>query len=126
MTWNPSHIEPSMPPRLAVFAKQVAEVLKDGLPAGFLLVEPESYAEQVGGVLWWRRWSEYRWAAHLWLKVPGLDLGVDVTDSVVAPEDLEGELDDWEADRFVFVGELLSLRWLGAEQSAKVTAAEWG
>jgi hypothetical protein len=93
MPWNPPHTEPPLPPRLAVYAHRVAEVLKDCRPVGFLLVEPEPYAEQVGGALWWRRWSEYRWAAHLWLNVPGLDLDVDVADSLVAPEDLIGP--DW-------------------------------
>jgi hypothetical protein len=125
MPWNPSHTEPALPPPLAVYANRVAEVLKDGRPVGFLLVEPEPYAEQVGGALWWRRWSEYRWAAHLWLNVPGLDLDVDVADSLVAPEDLEAELHHWDADRFMLVGELLSLRWLDAEESARVAAAEW-
>ncbi|MGH3463963.1 MAG: hypothetical protein ACRDP9_21050 [Kribbellaceae bacterium] len=88
-------------------------------------VEPEAYWEQVGGALWWRRWSETRWAAHLWLLLPGLGLQVEETDTLVEPEDLEAELDAWHADRFMFVGEQLALRWLDAEESARVVVAEW-
>lgn len=125
MPWNPPLAEPPVPPRLAAYAHRVAEMLTDGRPVGFLLVEPETYTEQVGGALWWRRWSEVRWAAHLWLTLPGLNLGVDATDTLIAPEDLAGELDDWDAGRFTFGGQLATLRWLDANESARVTKAEW-
>jgi hypothetical protein len=125
MPWNPPYAEPPVPSRLAAYANRVAEILKNGRPAGFMLVEPEAYAEQVGGALWWRRWSEFRWAAHVWLNLPGLDVGVDATDTLIAPGDLEAELEDWDASRFTFAGQLVPLRWLDADESARVAAAEW-
>ncbi len=125
MPWNPPYAEPPLPSQLAAYANRVAEISQDGRPVGFMLVEPEAYAEQVGGALWWRRWSEMRWAAHVWLNLPGLDVGVDATDTLIAPEDLEAELDDWDAGRFTFAGQLVTLRWLDADESARVAEAEW-
>ncbi|WP_328989005.1 hypothetical protein OG394_22530 [Kribbella sp. NBC_01245] len=95
---------------------------------------------QVGGALWWRRWSESRWTAHLWLTFPDLDPNGEeprmawservsdfsATDTIVSPEDLGAELDDWDANRFRLVGEQLVLRWLDADESARVALAEWG
>lgn len=140
MTWNPRRAIPPMPSRLAVYANRVAEISRDRQPVGFVLVQPEPCAMQVGGALWWRRWSEFRWAAHLWITFP--DFGLDgeqprmawservsdfrATDTIVSPEDLDAELDDWDANRFMFVGEQLALRWLDADESARVALAEWG
>jgi hypothetical protein len=126
MPWKPQDAEPPLPSRLAAYADRVAEILNDGQPAGFMLVEPEAYATQIGGALWWRRWSAFRWAAHLWLDLRGLDLGVDATDTLIAPEDLEAELNEWDASRFTFAGQLVTLRWLEADESARIAQAEWG
>jgi hypothetical protein len=35
------------------------------------------------------------------------------------------ELDDWDASRFMFAGQLVTLRWLDADESAQVAEAEW-
>jgi hypothetical protein len=125
MPWKPPYAEPPVPSRLAAYGNRVAEISKYGRPVGSLLVEPEAYAEQLGGALWWRRWSEYRWAAHLWLNLHGLDLSMHLTDTLVAPEDLDTELTDWDANRFTLLGQLLTLRWLDPDESARVAQAEW-
>ena len=125
MPWNAPYAEPPLPSRLAPYANRVAEMLQDGRPVGVMLVEPEAYAEQIGGALWWRRWSEFRWAVHLWLNFHSLDFDIDATDALVAPEDLEAELDDWDANRFSFAGHLTTLRWLDADESAHVAKTEW-
>jgi hypothetical protein len=49
-THFPEATEP-MPSRLATYADRVAEILRDGQPVGFMLVEPEPYNEVVGGVI---------------------------------------------------------------------------
>ncbi|WP_344232508.1 hypothetical protein [Kribbella hippodromi] len=100
-----------MPPRLATYALRTADLSQAGRPVGTLLVEPELYTEQTSGALWWRRWSQPQWAAHLWLDLPGLHLEVDATDTLIAPGDLEAELDDWDANRFTFAGQSLTLHW---------------
>ncbi|MGW6283204.1 hypothetical protein [Kribbella sp. NPDC055071] len=125
MPWNAPYDEPPVPTRLAPYANRVAELLQEGRLVGFLLVESEAYAEQLGGALWWRRWSEYRWAAHLWLTFRNLDFGIDATDTLTAPDDLDAELDDWDANRFRFTGRLLTLRWLDPDESARATHTEW-
>ena len=126
MPWKSPETEPPLPPRLAEYANRVAELLEAGRPVGFLLVEPEAYATQLGGALWWRRWSECQWAAHLWLDPGDLDQGVYATDTLVAPEDLEAELDTWDANRFTFAGQPLTLRWLTPDESTRIAEATWG
>jgi hypothetical protein len=120
MAWNPQPAEPPLPPlppRLAEYANRVAEILKDGQPVGLMRVEPDVYWEQVGGALWWRRRSDSRWGAHLWL-LPRIGLEIKAMDCgepqrvapdrfLVEQEDLEVQLDDWDADRFMFIGEQL-------------------
>jgi hypothetical protein len=54
-----------------------------------------------------------------------LDFGIDATDTLSAPEDLDAGLDDWDAGRFRFAGQLLTLRWLDPDESARVAHSEW-
>lgn len=89
------------------------------------MVEPEVEWTQVDGALWWRRWSVPRYAAHVWMALPWLEM--PVTDSIVGEEFgfLDAELDDWDAGRFMLHGEILALEWLSPEESRRLAATEF-
>ncbi|MCK9904214.1 hypothetical protein MXD63_29725 [Frankia sp. Cpl3] len=92
--------------------------------AGLLLVRPTLWSQRAGGALWWRRWSDPRHAATLDLYLPSS--GLPFTDSVVAPDDLPEELDDWDAGRFRFVGEIFTLHWLDENESRRLATEQFG
>ncbi len=125
MPFRPPHDEPAPPhPRLARYAGRVAEVLDDDRLIGFLLVRQEAFSTQLGGALWWRRWSACRTGAEVCLTLPGL--GVEFEDGLVDADVLDDVLDDWDADRFRFAGHSYSLRWLDGQTSRSVADAEFG
>jgi hypothetical protein len=48
------------------------------------------------------------------------------SDTIVDAEDLEAELDDWDAGRIEFVGQTFALEWLGPDESRKLVVSEFG
>ncbi|WP_232425080.1 hypothetical protein [Pseudofrankia inefficax] len=93
-------------------------------PIGYLLVVPDVYSIQTGGALWWRRWAEVRHGAMLYLALPGTDF--PFTDTIVWPDDLPGELDDWDLGRFRLIDETYALRWLGEDESRSLATEQFG
>ncbi len=85
-----------------------------------VLVEVEAYCEQVGGHLWWRRWSRSRDILWVWTVVDG-----EFSDAVVPDEISEAELHDYAAGRFSHCGETLSVFWTGREESHRLRAAHF-
>ncbi|AIJ26850.1 hypothetical protein [Amycolatopsis methanolica] len=88
-----------------------------------ILVEPEVWWTQVGGALWWRRWSAPRYAAHVWMALPWLE--IPFTDTFVDDGILEDELDDWDAGRFMLQGETLAVEWLSPKESRELAITEF-
>lgn len=126
MPWKPSYeATPPVPSRLAAYAGRVTEMLKDGRPAGFLMVELTTYWESVGGALWWRRFWELEWTAQVWLSFHGAGRGVDCSDQIIPPEVVGEALDDWDAGRFEVGSQVVKLRWLDGDEAAQVAGAEF-
>ncbi|TVT57408.1 hypothetical protein FNH05_07470 [Amycolatopsis rhizosphaerae] len=88
-----------------------------------ILVEPEVCWTQVGGALWWRRWSAPRYAAHVWMVLPWL--AIPLTDLII-DDGLGDTLDDWDAGRFTWAGETLDVEWLSPRESRELVATEFG
>ncbi|MGN6244887.1 MAG: hypothetical protein ACTHQ3_14630 [Motilibacteraceae bacterium] len=85
-----------------------------------MLVQVASVADQIGGRLWWRRWSPTRDALGLLTIVDGR-----FSDHFLA-DDVTRELDAYDAGRFEYVGETLSVVWLDREESARLRGEEFG
>jgi hypothetical protein len=118
-------LEPLAPdPRLARYSHRVAQILDGSNPVGHLLVVPDVYSLQTGGALWWRRWSEGRHGAMLHLALPGAKF--PFTDTIVMPDDLAEELDDWDRDRFQYLGKTYDLRWLDDSESRSLAIDQFG
>ncbi len=122
VSWRPRREPIPADPRLERFRHRVARIWLAQDEVGLLLVLPEVYRTQTGGALWWRRWSEGRHGALLFLSLP--QSGLPFTDTFVAPDDLADELDDWDAGCFRFIGETYALQWLGDHDSRRL-ASEW-
>jgi hypothetical protein len=60
----------------------------------------------------------------LYLALP--DSSFPFTDTIVWPDDLPEELDDWDLDRFRFVGETYDLRWLDEDESRSLAMEQFG
>lgn len=73
-----------------------------------MYVQPDEIATQIGGHLWWTRWSPSEEFAILWIETPE---GED-TDTWILPDDLEDEVSDWDQGRFRLFGETYRLTWL--------------
>jgi len=71
-------------------------------------VQPDVLSTVIGGHLWWRRWSPPEEFVILWIRTPDHH----DTDTWVLPDDLIGEVDDWDQGIFRWVGEVLQLSWL--------------
>lgn len=80
-----------------------------------VLVRVEPRAESVGGHLWWTRWGASRDVLWLWTVID------DRFDDSYVPDDASyGVLTAFDQGRFVHYGEELRVRWLVAEESARV------
>jgi hypothetical protein len=42
------------------------------------------------------------------------------SDEIIPPEAVEEALDDWDAERFEVYGQVVTLRWLAANEAARV------
>lgn len=71
-------------------------------------VQPDVLSTVIGGHLWWRRWSPPEEFVILWIRTPDHH----DTDTWVLPDDVSGEVDDWDQGIFRWVGEAYQLSWL--------------
>ncbi len=124
VSWRPPRESLVAGPRLERYSHRVARICDGPVEIGLLLVVPEVYSEQTGGALWWRRWSAGRHAAMLYLVLPGTE--ISFTDTIVLPDDLPKELDDWDLGRLRFVGEIYHLRWLDERESRRLAVEKFG
>lgn len=127
VSWMRRTHQNDLPPanlRLEWYRYRVARLIDDqGGHAGWIFVEPRPYSLQTGGHLWWRRWSAPRYAAFVSIIVPWHWLRA--TDEVIEPDILDAELDDWDAGRYEFDGQVFALEWLDDEESARLAASEF-
>lgn len=88
---------------------------------GLVLVEVEPYAEQVGGRLWWTRWTPTRDVVWTWTVVDGR-----FSDSLVPEDAADDELQAYDTGRFDHYGETLDARWTDEAESRLVRASRFG
>jgi hypothetical protein len=122
--WSPRRDPVPADPRLERYRRRAARIRRGRDDVGLLLVLPEVYWEQTGGALWWRRWSAGRHAALLYVFLP--ESGLPFTDELVVPDDLAGELDDWDAGRFRLAGETYAVQWLDEGESRRLAFERFG
>jgi hypothetical protein len=122
--WKPK--KPLLPahPRLQEFDGRVAHLLQGETQVGLLLVRSDAWATCSGGALWWRRWSPWRHSAMLLVDLPGREPNYD--DSVVMPDDLDTEIDDWQNSRFRLYGDTYRLRWCDEVESKRLASTVFG
>lgn len=122
MPWSPTVRHPP-DPRLDAYRNRLASLYRSGVLVGYLLVLTEYGAVQLGGHLWWRRWTSESEFVQ-----PQVQL-LDGTwwDFVVLDEDLDRELDDWARGRFDLTGtETLDLVWSSEQESVERVPAIFG
>lgn len=107
MPWNPDFSEHRPGPRVERYRDRVGCLSRDGQDVGLVLVQVTPRAEQIGGRLWWRRWSPTRDALALLTIVDGR-----FSEHFLA-DDLADELDAYDAGCFEYVGETLFSRLAG-------------
>ncbi|MEU8817972.1 hypothetical protein [Actinoplanes sp. NPDC048796] len=103
-------------PRLDPFRERAGVLFDEGEQVGLLFLRVESFWWQVGGHLWWRRWSGPGETVYGYLEFShgGFDDFVEDLDAVA------DELDDWRDGRFEYGGETYTVRWLDEEESRHV------
>jgi hypothetical protein len=92
------------------------------LSALTLYIRVETRCTQVGGHLWWRRWSEPAEGVHGFL----VDAGGGFDDFVIGAEALGDELADWNQGRFLYRGETLQVSWLDDDASQRARVQTFG
>jgi hypothetical protein len=108
-------------PRFDRYRGRVGRLLRGSDEAGLVLVIVEPYAEQVGGHLWWRRWGPTHDLLWLWTVVDG-----QYSDSLVPDDASEEELHDYDTGRYLHYGEDLTVLWMDADGSKRLSAAHFG
>jgi len=93
-----------------------------GGPAATIFMRMEVYWEQVGGFLWWRRWSSPSELPH------GFVLFEDgVFDDFLDPIDVVAQdVSDWSHGRFRYGGRDLQVEWLDDTESLRVRNEVFG
>lgn len=112
----------SSPDRLDPYRER-AGVLTDaaGREVGRLYLQVMREWTQVGGALWWRRWSPPHEAVHGFVLIDG-----QFSDWVMQADELEDAIRDWDSGRDRYTGTTYGVRWLDDDASAVVRAEDFG
>ncbi len=110
----PGRAEPD--PRFDPYRERAGALSEEGEDFGVVYLRMDVLWWQTGGRLWWRKWSAPREAVHGYIVFAGG--GFD--DFFQEADALVDKLDDWQAGRFPYRGEILRVRWLDDEESRYV------
>lgn len=108
-------------PRFDRYRQRVGRLLRGDAEVGLLLVEVEPWYEQVGGHLWWTRWSpvyEVLWEHAV---VDG-----DYSNALVPEDASEDQLRCYDEGRYDHYGEDLLVVWTDHEESGRLRASAFG
>lgn len=83
-------------PRLAPFRRQVGRFADGQRRVGMLYIDSTVLRTQMAGHMWWRRWSDPREAALLFVEYPDGHF----EDHLLDGEVLDREIDEWERGVF--------------------------
>lgn len=123
MPWSPRFDDLTPDPRLDGYRNRVGLLHRGATLAGKVLIKSDSSCQQVGGFLWWRRWSDSYEIVHVWLNLIAGDVR---TDSLVGPQYIDEDVADWREGRFRYIGEALAVTWLSEAESARLAIEEFG
>lgn len=108
-------------PRFDRYRERVGRLFRGEDEVGFVLVEVEPYAEQVGGHLWWSRWDTSRDVLWLWTIVDGA-----FSDTLLPEDAADEELQNYDAGLFEYYGEQLRVLWTDEPESRHLRSTEFG
>ncbi|WP_250008793.1 hypothetical protein [Actinoplanes sp. M2I2] len=116
----PGHADPDS--RFDPYRERAGALTNQGEPFGVVYLRFGTCRWQLGGHLWWRRWSEphEQVTGYLALNHGGFDDFVDDADIVV------DELGDWDRGVFPYRGLLLTVEWLDGEVSRRARSETFG
>jgi hypothetical protein len=116
MPWNPPSASGEQDLRLAPYRDRAVALSRDGVAVGLGYVRVELWWAQLGGRLWWRRWSPPLEVVHV--EVELADGRFD--DWLLDPDDWADELDAWGRGRMSVLDDVVDARWLDDEASARL------
>ncbi|MGO4256901.1 hypothetical protein [Marmoricola sp. RAF53] len=114
MPWSPSFGDAVPDPRLDPVRDRAARLEHDAQACGYVLVETDFMAAQLGGVLWWRRWATPQEYAVVLTR-----LGEETREVAVGNDDLD-IVARWAADGFTDGGATYAMVWLDQAESRRV------
>ncbi|WIY05068.1 hypothetical protein QRX60_14950 [Amycolatopsis mongoliensis] len=116
MPWRPSSWDAVPGRRFDPYRERAGRLFTDEGEAGFVFVRLSPAVAQIGGALWWRRWSEpfEQVEEYYWLADGGF------ADTVTDAGDLADEVRDWGSGRMSVAGETCRVEWLDDEKSRLV------
>lgn len=114
MPWSPSFENAVPDPRLDAVRNRAARLEHAGETAGHVLVETDFMADQLGGLLWWRRWAAPREFAVVLTRI-----GDETSEAAVGNDDL-GIVAAWARDGFQHAGTSYAMVWLDEAESRRV------
>ena len=116
----PGHADPD--PRFDPYRERAWRARGSGRAVRLLYLRFDTSWWQLGGHLWWRRWSAPREqvTGYLALNYGGFDDYVEDTDTVVE------ELEDWQRGLYRYRGLLLTVQWLDDESSLHARTHTFG
>lgn len=120
MPRRPDFSEHRPDPRFDRYRERVGRLFRGEDEVGFVLVEVEPYAEQVGGHLWWTRWDKSRDVLWVWTLVDGT-----FSDSLVPDDAADAELRDYYEGRLQLYGDSLRVVWADEEESRRLRSTEF-
>ncbi|GLI00254.1 hypothetical protein Pa4123_55300 [Phytohabitans aurantiacus] len=120
--YHPTTARAEPDPRLDPYRERAGALFRQDEQVGVLYLRIGTWSQQVGGHLWWRRWSEPREQAegYLAFTAGGFD------DFVEDLQTLGDELADWGMGRFLYRGELLHVTWLDDATSRQTRVDTFG
>ncbi|MFB9688332.1 hypothetical protein [Amycolatopsis plumensis] len=122
MPWHPPPGDADPDHRFDPYRERAGRLFTDGGEAGFVFVRLTTAAAQLGGALWWRRWSiPFEMVQEYYSLTDGR-----FTDIVTNADDLADELLDWSAGRLGVGNEVYRVEWLGDEESKLVRDEVFG
>ncbi|MDX6208672.1 MAG: hypothetical protein QOE24_1063 [Frankiales bacterium] len=101
--------------RLDEYRERVARLFRDEDEVGTLLVKVQLFAIRASGRLWWKQWGPSHDVLWLWSVVDGR-----FVDSMGPANAVDEELQEFEAGRFHYFGEVLRTQWLSGVEAEKL------
>ena len=121
MAWTPS-FDAALDPRLDHWRNQMGRLTRNGQVVGHVLLLTNMASTQLGGYLWWRRWSTP--AEEV---APRVELIDGTSDELDADEvDIERAPTLWSTNQFSLFDEVLEVTWLPTAEALSAAPPVFG